>query len=162
MYHDVSATFRQAFSQRSTIVIGQDPPPLLDYERWSDVTLTSIDLLPTVSWYLPRLPIFISGGLDIAIPLKAVYNNNERIVSEGYVYLDGSNTTLLLGETEIPGAGRPRLDLHVAAGIDIYLSDHFYLTPQGGALLPLSAVSDADPSWKVTTEYAVLILKYRF
>ena len=162
LYRDVSATFMQRFTRRPTIVVGPDPDVLLDYERWSDVRLAYIDIMPSIAWYPVRFPIFIAGGIDIAIPVSSTYDNNERILTDGFSYLDGTRQTVLLRESAIEGGGDPRLDIHVSGGIDVYLSDHVYLTPQAGLILPLRSVSAHDPDWKVFTEYAVLVLKYRF
>jgi hypothetical protein len=162
LYRNVSATFSQHFSKRSSVVLGQNQDALLDYERWSDVTLRYVDILPSVSWYFPKLPVFLAAGIALSIPVKSVYNNNERILTDGYVYLNGSNQTVLLDETSISGASNLRIDFHASAGVDIYLADHFYLTPQAGAILPLRAVSGKDPDWRILTEYAVLVVKYRF
>lgn len=162
LYRDVSATFMQRFSRRPSIVVGPDPDVLLDYERWSNVKLAYIDIMPSVAWYPIRFPVFLAGGIDLAIPVSSAYDNNERIISEGYAYVDGTRQTVLFRESDIEGGGSPRLDIHVSTGIDLYLSDHVYLTPQAGLILPLGAVSSKDPDWKVFTEYAVLVLKYRF
>jgi hypothetical protein len=161
MYRNLSATFTQAYPQRPTVLVGGDSA-LVDFERWSDVTMTYIDVLPSVSWYMPRTPVFVAAGLAFSFPIKTRYNNNERVLSDGFAYASGGRETVLLNETTIPGSTGLRIDLHLSAGIDIYLADHFYLTPQGGAILPLGPVSSNDPRWHVYTEYAMLIMKYRF
>lgn len=95
------------------------------------------------------------------LPLQARYNNVESILTPDVTYYEGGRQVTLLEESDIPGGNNIRVALAGAIGYDVQLSSSFMLTPQIGGALPLTAVSSDDASWKISTAYAVLFLKFR-
>ena len=162
-YWDYSATFTQR-QTRTTVISGSTLDTLIDYEKVSHVKLKYLTFTPTYAWYFPYSSVYLEGGIEIGIPLKARYDNIEKIITPGFVYpVDSTNTTTLLRERDIErdGKGKLRLGFHVGAGVDIRLSDRFYLAPQCGVSLPLTSVSSSDKTWKVLNEYVAVLLKIR-
>jgi hypothetical protein len=159
-YHDFSAVFTQTGRGWRTVT-GDHDSVLIDYERTSDVKLRYLRLAPAVAWYIPYTSAYLQAGVDVGISLKSRYNNVERLLTPGYVYYDSTRVNTLLYDQDIQGTPSLRFDLSVGAGVDIYLSDRFYLTPQVGVTLPLAPVSSRQGKWRITAEYAALIVKIR-
>ena len=160
MYHDYSATFSFEEPRVSTF-IGNVPDSLVQYKKTSVVSHRSIRLVPAIQWYFPYTAVFLHAGLDIGIPLRARYDNTEQILTPGTVYKNGSDRVVLLSETNIPGGRAVQFGLSLGVGGDVRLSNRFVLTPRFTAGLPISALSSADPSWKVLTLQGDMMLKVR-
>jgi hypothetical protein len=157
-YRDFSAIFTQGGTRIEIVQGGGEEE--ITYERTSDVKLRSLHVIPGIAWYLPTTPVYLSAGIDIGMPLRARYNNIERITSN-HLFYDGSDTHTLFPESDIPGGTGLDLGLAIGLGMDIYLSDHVFLTPVIGATIPLSPVSSEDGSWRIMSEHAALLLKVR-
>lgn len=161
-YLDYSGEFAYTFS-RSALIAGQDTNEVAEFRKSSDVELEYFTLTPSFAWYIPKTLVFLHGGLEIGVPLTARYDNRENILTPGYSY-DSTGTKFeytFLSKTDIPEVPSVRLGLHLGAGVDIKLSDRFYVTPQAGATIPLNPVSTQHDSWKVTSEFALVLIKYR-
>lgn len=161
------ATFRDYSGQfqrtefRSATIVGNNSDEQIEFRNSSNVHLQQINFLPSIAWYFPSTEAFWFTGFEIGIPLKWRYDHIEDILTEGFEYFDGGTTTTLLSERDIPGDGRLQFGLSTGFGVDVRLSDRFYLTPSIGITYPLLSVSTEDESWKVLSEYAYLVLKYR-
>jgi hypothetical protein len=158
-YRDYSAVF----TQRGTELRSEAETGVLvetAYERNANVELRSVHVIPGFAWYIPTTPAYISAGIDIGFPLRARYDNVERLTG-GQLYYDSTATHTLMAERDIPGAQGLSVAVAVGIGMDIYLSDRLFLTPALGAAIPLTGVSDEDTGWRVMSEHAALILKVR-
>jgi len=159
-YRDYSADFTRK-SSRWSVVAGDNPDVLIEYENSSHVILRYLTLTPSIAWYFPFSSVFISGGLEIAMPMENRYDHVERILTEGRTFYNGSTENVLLEETDIPGSGKIGLGISASIGVDIFVADWLYLTPQTGATLPITSVSSSDDSWQVTSAYALIFFKFR-
>jgi hypothetical protein len=160
-YDDNSADFSSSFSAYRT-VSGDKPDTLLNLKRTSNVVLRSIHVVPRIAWYPGGKKFFMTAGLDVAIPLKSRYNHVEHMLTPGFVYEEsGTNETVLLPETDIPGGSSIKCGVMLGAGIDIFLSDVLVLAPQASIVYPISSVSSKDKDWRVLTEQLVVFLKFR-
>ena len=159
-YYDVSAVFSYE-EIRNSVQVGDNPDIMVRYSRASDVDLRMLAFTPVFALYPTRSGFFLQAGLELGIPVKALYDNNERILTPDVTYFDGSTEYTLLATDNIPGGKKVRLAIAGAAGYDIMLSPGILLTPQVGLNLPLTSVSSIDSDWRVTTMYGLLYLKLR-
>jgi hypothetical protein len=161
-YHDYSADFVRKDTRLSEKV-GENPPENVEYENISNVQLRYLTVAPTVAWYIPFTRTFVFTGLEFGFPMKYKYNHIENIVTSDKVYYDGSRTHVLLEETEMPGGSKLRVGIALGIGADIVVTPMLYVTPQAGLTIPLTTVAE-DPSkkdWRVFSEYAAVIIKFR-
>ncbi len=166
-YQDVSATFSRKTS-RMSVVVGDNPDVLVDYENSSKVELTYLALATSFAWYFPYTQIFLAGGLEFGIPRIHSFDHIEKILTADRYYYDGSTTNTLLPKEDIPGSSHLRIGLNIGVGVDIIITSRFYITPEIGATYPFTTVTTVnDPlrvthrDWKVLTERAIIFFKYR-
>jgi hypothetical protein len=159
-YYDASAEFSYNETRRS-VQVGGLPDIDVEYHKDASVHYRWLSFMPAFAWYVPKSSLFLQAGLDVGFPLQARYNNIESIVTPDVTYYEGGRQVTLLEESDIPGGNDIRVALAGAIGYDIQLSSSFMFTPQIGGALPLTAVSSDDSSWKISTAYGVLFLKFR-
>lgn len=161
-YQDFSGVF-QYQTRLSSVLGGDNQDVSIDFEKTSNVELSYLSVAPGFAYYFPRSDGFVLGGIDFSFPIENQYDNLERILTPGFAY-DSLGTQFdhtFLEKSEIPEVAGVRIGLMFALGYDFKLTNRFYLTPQVGATLPLTPISDRHESWKVTSEYGLLIIKYR-
>jgi len=160
VFHDYSAVFTYP-ERRLTKIIGPVSDTLLDYEKTSDVDLRMLRLAPAFQWYFPHSAVFIFGGADIGVTLKGEYDNIERVMTPGFAYEDSSASIALLPRGDIPGGARIAVGLLAGIGADIRLTTWAQLTPRLHVTAPLTAVSSQDPTWRIITAQAEILLLLR-
>lgn len=159
-YYDGSAVFTQQV-RRESIIVGEPTPVFLDYEKLSNVQLRYISFEQSAAYFIPMTQWFFFGGVSVGFHLDADYDHVEKILTSGYTYHDGVNTSTLLAKSEIPGGKNLRIALGLGTGFDFVLSSKFTLTPEIGFNFPLTPISTQDTDWRLMTEYGVLFIKYR-
>jgi hypothetical protein len=161
-YLEFSGNFSYLLN-RSALIGLEDGSIDAEFEKSSNVELAYLSFTPSFAWYIPRSTVFLHGGLELAFPMKKEYDNLEKIITPGYSY-DSLGTQFehtFLEKSEIPDVASVRYGLHLGIGVDIKLSNRFYATPQVGATIPLNPISAKHEDWRVTSEFGLLILKYR-
>lgn len=156
---DFSAEFNREES-RMSVPVGDGPDVLIDYRNTSNVKLRYLNIAPSFAYYFTQTDLYLYAGLEFGIPLEVRYDHIERILTPGYAYYDGTTENVLLPETDIPGGGL-RLALPFGVGYDFHLGSLIVLTPQAGVSVPLTPVSTQHSSWRVISEYGMLLFKVR-
>lgn len=146
------------------VLPGDNKEVLTRVEKTSNVELAYFSVTPGFAWYIPRWPIFLLGGLEVGFPTVNEYDNLEKILvpdTLSYTPAGDTNKWTFLEKSGIPEVQSPRIGLHLGLGVDIKLTERLFVTPQAGATLPFTTISSTHSSWKVTSEYGLLIFKYR-
>ncbi|MDH7516237.1 MAG: hypothetical protein QHI48_10235 [Bacteroidota bacterium] len=163
-YLDFSSVFRYRES-RWTIIEPDSLLPSVDtliaYEKMSDVRLRTLRFTPSVSWYVPRTSVYLMGGIDLGWNIEASYDNEERVLTPGFGYRNGTPRDTLLARCDIPGGKRLAVGLQAGAGVEIHLTPWFMIVPRAHIAVPLTAVSSTDRTWRVVAAQADLLLLVR-